>query len=168
MQDFVCVLQDWSLCFPQSCESLVIKSHWPSRSDFLGNSSTFVWSPGWEDWRGVPKLHKSGRTSLMLLFSSLWVTHLLGLGFDFIMIVPLLPSHWSFFFVFGHGVSFFGGFQCPPVDGCSKAGCNFGALIGGDEYTSFYSTILNQNWCLCFLIHCLELTLLSFQGADVF
>ena len=30
----------------------------------------------------------------MLLFSSLWVTHLLGLGFDFIMIVPI-PSSLS-------------------------------------------------------------------------
>ena len=35
-------------------------------------------------------------------------------------------------------------FQCPPVDGCSIAGCDFGALTGGDECTSFYSTTLNQ------------------------
>ena len=28
------------------------------------------------------------------------------MGFDFIMIVPLLPSHCSFSFVFGCGVSF--------------------------------------------------------------
>ena len=47
-QNFVCALQDWSLCFPQSCGSLVIKSHWPSRSDFLGIPSPFVGSPGWE------------------------------------------------------------------------------------------------------------------------
>ena len=26
------------------------------------------------------------------------------MGFDFIMIVPLLPSHCSFFLVFGHGI----------------------------------------------------------------
>ena len=32
------------------------------------------------------------RTSLALLISSLWVAHLVGMGFDFIMIVPLLPS----------------------------------------------------------------------------
>jgi len=60
-----------------------------------------------------------------------------GMGFYFIMIVPLLPSHCSFFFVFGHAVSFFGGFQCPPINGCSAASCNFGALPGGDEHTSF-------------------------------
>ena len=35
MQDFACALQDWSLCFPQSCRSLVIKSQWPSRPDSL-------------------------------------------------------------------------------------------------------------------------------------
>ena len=40
------------------------------------------------------------------MFSSLWVTHLAGMGFDFIMIVPLLLSHCGFF-VFGHGISFF-------------------------------------------------------------
>ena len=39
----------------------------------------------------------------------------------------------SFFFVFGHGVSFFGRFQSPPVCGCSTASCDFGAFAGGDE-----------------------------------
>ena len=28
------------------------------------------------------------------------------MGFDFIVIVPLLPSHWGFSFVFGGGASF--------------------------------------------------------------
>ena len=37
---------------------------------------------------------------------------------------------------------FFGGLQHPPIDGCSTASCNFGALIGGGEYMSFYSAIL--------------------------
>ena len=37
------------------------------------------------------------------------------------------------------GNHFFGGFQSLPVDSC-----NFGALTGGDERTSFYSTILNH------------------------
>ena len=68
--------------------------------------------------------------------------HLVGMGFDFIMIMPL-PSHCSFLFVFGHGLSLFGGFQHLLVDGFSTASCNFGVLIGGDECTSFYSTILN-------------------------
>ena len=65
----------------------------------------------------------------------------------------------GFFFVFGHGVSFLGGFQHPPVDGCSTAsgdfdvlavdGCStasgdFDVLARGDECPSFYSAILNQ------------------------
>ena len=51
-EDFVCNLQDWSLRFQQSCGNLVIRSHWPSRSDSLGIPSPFVGSPGWEAWGG--------------------------------------------------------------------------------------------------------------------
>ena len=88
----------------------------------------------------------SGGTSLVLLFSRLWVTHLVGMGFDFILFAPLQPSCCWFFFVFGHRVSFSGGFQHPPVDGCFTTSCDFGALAGEDERTSFYSTrqILNH------------------------
>ena len=38
--------------------------------------------------------------------SSLWVTHAVVMGFDFIVLAPLLPSHCGFSFVFGCGVSF--------------------------------------------------------------
>ena len=65
------------------------------------------------------------------------------MGFDLIMIVPLLPYHSSFF-VFGCQVTIFSGFQHPLVDGCLTASCSFGTLTGGDECMSFYSTILNQ------------------------
>ena len=57
-------------------------------------------------------------------------------------ISPLLPSCWGFCFAPVHGVSFFGGIQHSPIDGCSAASCNFGILEGEDECTSFYSTIL--------------------------
>ena len=66
------------------------------------------------------------------------------MGFDFITIVPLLPSHCGFFFLFGCAVSFFGRFQHPPVDSCSTAICDFGALAGGHELMFVYSAILNQ------------------------
>ena len=46
---------------------------------------------------------------------------------------PLLPSRFGFFFVSGHRISFFGGFQHPPVNGYSIASCNFGVLARGDE-----------------------------------
>ena len=144
-QSFVFALQDWSLCFPQSCGSLVIKSCWPSKSDSLGIPSPFVGSgsPGWEAWHGVLNCQNSGRASLVLLFSSLQVTHPVGMGFNFIIFVPLLPSCCSFFFVFGHGVYFFGRFQHPPVNGYSIASCDFGALAG-DECTYSISTV-----CCC-------------------
>ena len=147
-QDIVCALQDWSLCFPQSCGNSIIKSHWPSRSDSLGIPTPFVRFLAGKPDNGIQNLHNTGKTSLALLFSSLWVTHLAGIEFDFVMIAPLLPSCCSFFFVFGHGVSFLGGFQHSPIDNCSIASCCFGALAGGDEHTS-YSTILN--WILSLL-----------------
>ena len=75
--------------------------------------------------------------SLALLFSSLWVTHSASMGFDFSMITPLLLSHCGFSFVFGCGLSFFGGFQHPPVDDHSTTSCDLGALAGGDEHLSF-------------------------------
>ena len=79
---------------------------------------------------------------LLWYYSPVCVTHLVGIGFDSIMIEPLLLSHCCCFFVFWCGVAFCGGFQHPPADGCAKASCNLGALSGGDEYTPFYSAIL--------------------------
>ena len=61
------------------------------------------------------------------------------------VILPLLPSCWGFSFALGRGVSFFGGIQCSPVDGCSAVSCNFGVLSGEDEHTSFYSAILRYS-----------------------
>ena len=40
------------------------------------------------------------------------------------------------------GYHFLVGMQHSPVDGCSVVGCSFEVLIGEDECTSFYSTIL--------------------------
>ena len=37
-----------------------------------------------------------------------------------------------------------GRFQHPPVNGCSTASCDFGALAGRNKHLSFYSTILNR------------------------
>ena len=142
---FVCALQEWSLCFPQPCWSPAIKSRYPSKSDSLGIPPPVAGPPGWEAWREAQDLHSSGWTSLVWLFSSLWVTNPTVMGFDFIVIVPFLPSHCSFSFVFGCGVSFFGEFQCLPVNDCSALSCDSGAVTRGSECTSFYSTILNQS-----------------------
>ena len=134
-----------SFCFPLSCGSSVIKSRCPSKSDFLGIPSSFAGFPGWEVRCGGQNLHNSVRTSLILLFSSLWVTHPMGMEFDFIMIAPLLPSRCCFSFVLGCGVSFLGGCQHPPVNGCSTAGCDFGVLTREDELMFFHLTIFGLN-----------------------
>ena len=63
------------------------------------------------------------------------------MGFDYIVIAPLLLSCCGFSFVFGCGVSFFGEFQCLPVNDCSAVICDSGALTRGSEHTSFYSAI---------------------------
>ena len=57
-------------------------------------------------------------------------------------IAPFLLSCCSFSFDLGYGVSFWGGFQHSPVDGCSAASCSFDVLTGEDERTCFYSAIL--------------------------
>ena len=73
MQDLVCVLQEWSLFPPVPWKSynqilLAFKVRLP------GDSQSLCWTPGWEAWCGAQNLHNSEWTSLVLLFSSLWVT----------------------------------------------------------------------------------------------
>lgn len=133
MQDFVSshTLQVWSFCFPQSCGNLVIKSCRNSNSDSLRNSlHPFARSPGWErnaEW--AQNLHKSGRISLVLLFSVYGFAHLAAVGLIFIMIVPFLPkSHCNFFFIFGWELHILCGSSAPPVDDCSTSWFDFGVL----------------------------------------
>ena len=57
------------------------------------------------------------------------------------VISPFLSSCWDFSFALGRGVSFFGGIQHSPVDGCSAVSCNFRVLTGEDERTSFYFAV---------------------------
>ena len=67
------------------------------------------------------------------------------MGFVFIAIMPLLPSHCGFFFVFGCRVSFLVGpvlFVVVVVDGCSAVSCDFGISVRRGQLTSFYSAIL--------------------------
>ena len=52
-----------------------------------------------------------------ILFFSLWAADLAGIGFDFIMIAPLLPSRCSFLSL-DVWYLFLGGFQCPSIYGC--------------------------------------------------
>ena len=144
MQNFVCALQEWSLCFPQSSRSPIIKSRWSSRPDSLGSLSPFVRSPGWEVWRGVQNLHNSGE--LLWYYCSLacgspnqWVWDLILswlCPFYHLAVASSLPLDV--------GYLFFGGFQHHSVIDCSTASWNFGVLSEGGECTFLYSTMLNQ------------------------
>ena len=106
---------------------------------FLEDSQSVCHNPGWEAWCEVQNLHNYGRTSLVLLFSRLCVAHPLGMQFDFIMFVPLLPSCCSFFFVFGLWISFFGGFQHPAVNNCSTSSCSLLLLQEGMSNSSIFT-----------------------------
>ena len=139
----VFLLQDWSLCFPQSCGSPIIKSWWSSRSDSLGLPRPFFGSPSWENWHGVQNLNNSGRTSLILLFSCLWIIHPVVMGF--VLSWSCLSYHLTVVSSLSLELEYlFGGFQFSPFNGCSTASWNFGTIIRGDECHSFYVAILNH------------------------
>ena len=83
------------------------------------------------------------------------------MGFDFIMIVPLLPS-CAVNFSLSLGVRYL--FWYVPafitfvvvVDGCSAVSCDFGVFVRRGVLTSFYSAILAaspQLDCCGFLMH---------------
>ena len=55
------------------------------------------------------------------------------------IILPFIPSCWDFSFAFGCEVSFSGGIQHSPVDGCSSASCNLEFLQ--DETSACPSTL---------------------------
>ena len=93
-------------------------------------------------WGPEPLLQHKNFFGIIILQFMGWP--MVGMGFDLFVIVPLLLSYCDFSFVLGCGVSFFGGFQHPPVNGCSKSSCDFGGLAG-DECTAFYSALLNQS-----------------------
>ena len=68
------------------------------------------------------------------------------MGFDFIMIVPLLLSHYGFFFVFGCRV-FFGRFQWGFFvvdDGYSAVSCDLGVFIRRGEFVFLLCHLADQ------------------------
>ena len=81
---------------------------------------------------------------VLLLTRFCWAlqTSLAGMGFDSNR--DFAPPTFLLSFALGHGISFFGGIQHSPVNGCSTVSCNFGVLVWEDERTSFYSAI----WCV--------------------
>ena len=100
--DVLCV-QVWSLSFHQFSGSPIITFCWLLKSDSLGIlTPLFISQDGKPDMR----LRTFTLVGKLLWFSSFHVPHLVVTGLNFIIIVPLLPSHCGFFFVFGCRVSF--------------------------------------------------------------
>ena len=78
--------------FPQSCGNSVIKSHWVSKSNFLGVLSRFVRSPGWEICCGPQNFPNRVTTSLISSFSSLWLVCLVTLQWVSHVVPPRSPA----------------------------------------------------------------------------
>ena len=102
-QNLVCALQEWSFCFLCSpCTQALLAF----KIKCFGALSPSARPLGWRAWCGAQNSHSCGRTSAIKLFSSLRVTYLVGMGFDYITKAPLLLFHCGFFYVFGRRVSF--------------------------------------------------------------
>ena len=97
--EILCVLFK-SLCFPQSWGAPAVKPCWPSKPNALEGSSSWC---GWNS-------HFCGRTSVIWLFSGLWVVHLRGMGFDYIGSSPL-GWLWFCLYVFNCRKCFLVGFS---------------------------------------------------------
>ena len=63
---------------------------------------------------------------------------------------PPTISLWLLLFPWMWG-TFFGEFQCLPVNDSSAVSCDSGVLARGSERMSFYSAILKQSHCRCFI-----------------
>ena len=106
------------ICFPQSRGShqtlLAFKVRFPGDSQSLcqiPKLGSLMW--------GLEPSQQCENFFGIIVIQCVWVAHPTGLGFHFIVIVPLLPSCCSFSFVLGYWVSFFGGFWRPLVDSFS-------------------------------------------------
>ena len=102
-------------------------------------------------------LRRYPNTVLSQALWGLWVlvhtVSVVGMGFDSKCDLSLLPSCWGFSFALGHEVSFLGGIQHSPLDGCSAGSCNFGVLA--DKMSTHHSTpsslLLHPKYCHCII-----------------
>ena len=104
-QDFVCAFQ--KSLFPPVLWKVRNQIPLTFRVRFPGDSPALCWIPRLGSLMWGLNFCNRARTSLALLFSSLRVTYLMGMGFYFFMVVALLQSRCGFSFVLGHGVCFF-------------------------------------------------------------
>lgn len=91
----------------QACGGPAVKCHWPSKSYSLGSPVPWPDPQAGSLDVGIRTFTTVGELLSVLLFPSLWVAHLVSIGFGFIMIVPLLLLGCIFSFVLGCRISFF-------------------------------------------------------------
>ena len=112
--------EQWRLvcCSPWSRKELdwATELNWTFKVRFPGDSQSLCPIPGLGSltWCSEPSLTMG---ELLWYYCSPVCVSPTGMGFGLIVIAPLLPSCWNFFFVFGCGLSFIGCFQHPSVDG---------------------------------------------------
>ena len=87
----LCALSKSGGCFPESCGTPAIKPQWLSKPNVLGALPPHAKSQAWGDWHNVLSC---GRTSSIKLFSSLWLTHLDGMVFDYSLFIYLFTLQY--------------------------------------------------------------------------
>lgn len=100
---------------PPSVESLfapvlgfsAFKPCWPPKQTALSPPPPDARPLGWGAWHEAQSCQSCWITSVIQLFSGLWVTHPGGVGFDYIVCVPLVLS-CAFFLVSLNVASFLG------------------------------------------------------------
>ena len=133
---FVCALQEWSLCFPQSCQSL--------QSNPTSLRSLILWEfllPLLEPQVGKPDM---GLRTFTLVGGLLWYncSPVCESPTQCLWDLLLLWLHPSYHLTVASPLSLdvgylFGEFQCIAVNDCSAVSCDSGALTRGSECTSF-------------------------------
>ena len=100
-----CTLQQWSLCFPQSCGALALKPHWSSMPNTPGAPPN-ARPPSTGAGHRAPNSHSCGRASVIVIFQSLGHHPVvMGLLISWKHPPPPPPSWCDFFFVFGNRIS---------------------------------------------------------------
>ena len=151
----LCVLFNSGVSAPVPPKSS-IKSLWPWKSDSLGTLESLCQIPRQRSllWGSEPSQQEESFFSFIV--PQFWghLSRSNEIWFYCDCAPPtIFPTRWGFFFVFRHGVSSCGGFQCSPARGCRTASCDFGALTGRNEHTPFYSATLNQKQQIYSLIY---------------
>ena len=127
---FVCALQEWSFCFPQSCRSPAIKSRRPSKSDSLGIPPAVAGHQVGKPDVGLRTFTPVGGL-LWYKYSPVCESPTQQLwDLIFCDCAPPTVSSWLLLWIWG---IFFGEFQCLPVDDCSAVGCDSDALTEVSE-----------------------------------